>query len=193
MPTPPASERLHTPTLTVITGGMFAGKSEETQRRMRREQIAKRPFVLLRPSLDTRTREAISHAGRRMRGVRAHVVDVDSARRPHVPSGVRTVFIDEGQFFGPALTAWCDAWLARGLDVVVAGLDTDWTGAPYETMGALLAMCDVPVKLTAVCKCGGNARHSHRLAAGTARVQVGAAHEYEALCRTCYREARAHE
>jgi thymidine kinase len=172
--------------LTVVAGPMFAGKTEELQRRMRRVRIAGREVFYIRPAVD-RPQGARSHGGLTVEGVRVHAVSVDSRTRPHVPGETALIVVDEAQFFDPErLLAWVRHWRRKDFEVLIGGLDLDYCEEPFPVIAALLALADVPVKLCAVCaRCGGNARRSYRLSDETERVVIG--NEYEPRCEPCFR------
>lgn len=175
--------------LTVVTGPMFAGKTEELQRVARRVVIAGHAVHYIRPLVD-RPQGDESHGGRVLSGVRVHRVAVDARARPHVPQGAALVVLDEVQFYDPdRVVAWVRHWLARGHRIVAAGLDLDWQEVPFQATAGLLALADEVTKLTAVCaRCGKDARRSFRLTDDTERVVVG--NEYEPRCSVCFHGER---
>ena len=63
----------------------------------------------------------------------------------------------------------------NGKRVIVAGLDQDYLGKPFEPMPQLLAIAEYITKTLAICMvCGGPANHTQRLVASKERVLVGA-------------------
>jgi len=71
--------------------------------------------------------------------------------------------------------------------VIVAGLDTDFMGRPFEPMPRLLAVAEEIVKLLAICmRCGNPAKHTQRLVESSDLIVVGARGMYEARCRRCF-------
>ena len=70
---------------------------------------------------------------------------------------------------------------------IVAGLDQDYLGKPFEPMPQLLAIAEYITKTLAICMvCGAPANHTQRLVASSERVLVGAQGTYEARCRQCF-------
>jgi thymidine kinase len=172
--------------IEVITGSMFSGKSEELIRRLRRAKIAKQKVVAFKPRIDDRYDEAdiVSHDERRIESIR---ID-DAAEIPaYVGDDVQVVGIDEGQFLGSKLPEVCEGLANRGVRVIVAGLDQDYLGRPFEPMPALLAVAEYITKTLAVCmQCGKPANRTQRITQSKERVVVGASEVYEARCRHCF-------
>ena len=172
--------------LEVITGSMFSGKSEELIRRLRRAQIARQKVQIFKPLLDNRFSDdhIVSHGD--MRIASTNVKSSDELVR-QVDADTEVVGIDEGQFFDPNLPAACNTLADRGKRVIVAGLDQDYLGRPFEPMPQLLAIAEYITKTLAICVvCGDPANHTQRLVASSDRVLVGAAGLYEARCRHCF-------
>ena len=186
MPTPaPAPTR--SGWIEVITGSMFSGKSEELIRRVRRAQIARQEVQLFKPRVDARFSEGeiVSHSEMKMP---SQVVEEAQEILDLVAPETRVVAIDEGQFFDMSLVDVVDALASRGLRVIVAGLDQDYRGRPFEPMPQLMAVAEYVDKTLAVCmQCGAPANRSQRLVPAEDRVVVGGAREYEARCRGCFR------
>src|SRR4051794_21401336 len=172
--------------IEVITGSMFSGKSEELIRRLRRAQIARQAVQIFKPLVDNRFSDdhIVSHSDMRIRSQNVRDSDELVAR---VEAATEVVGIDEGQFFDAGLPSACNALANRGKRVIVAGLDQDYLGRPFEPMPQLLAIAEYITKTLAICVvCGGPANHTQRLVASTDRVLVGASGLYEARCRHCF-------
>jgi thymidine kinase len=100
---------------------------------------------------------------------------------------VEVVGIDEVQFLGPQAVEVCRTLVERGLRVIVAGLDQDYRGAPFEPMPQLLAEAEYVTKELAICVvCGSPAGRSQRIIPADDRVVVGAGESYEPRCRKCF-------
>jgi thymidine kinase len=172
--------------IEVICGPMFSGKSEELIRRLRRARIARQPLQAFKPRIDDRYHAShiVSHSQTEFEAVTAATAsDVARAVSPET----RVVGIDEAQFFDAGIVEVCERLADRGVRVIVAGLDQDYLGRPFEPMPALLAVAEYVTKALAICaRCGGPAGRSQRLAAAGGRVAVGAADLYEARCRACF-------
>jgi thymidine kinase len=176
----------HTGWIEVITGSMFSGKSEELIRRLRRAQIAKLKVQIFKPTFDDRysNDHIVSHSEMRIGSVTA---PNSRALLDMVESDTEVVGIDEGQFFDAELPAVCNELASRGKRVVVAGLDQDYLGRPFEPMPQLLAIAEYITKTLAICMvCGNPANHTQRLVPSTDRFLLGAQGTYEARCRRCF-------
>jgi len=172
--------------IEVIVGSMFSGKTEELIRRLRRAQIAKQKVQVFKPKVDDRySKEHVaSHSAQREQ---AQVIEQADEILGLIEDNTRVVGIDEGQFFDNSLVDVCQKLANRGLRVLVAGLDTDWRGLPFEPMPQLMAVAEIVVKQNAICMvCGGLASRTQKTVTSQERVQVGAADLYEARCRGCF-------
>ncbi|MFN3346343.1 MAG: thymidine kinase, partial [Candidatus Bipolaricaulaceae bacterium] len=159
--------------LEVITGPMFAGKTEELLRRIERARIAKKTVLLFKPEIDLRysATEVVTHNGRRLP---CHLlptsVDWPAFRArigPELLSNTDVFAFDEANFFGLAFPELCEELVAQGKRVIVAGLDLNFRAEPFGPVPALLALADEVVKLTAVCTvCGAPATRTQRLLGG---------------------------
>ncbi len=99
----------------------------------------------------------------------------------------QVVGIDEGQFFDMEIIQAVNFLANKGKRVIIAGLDQDYTGKPFEPMPQLLSIAEFITKTHAICvKCGETANYSQRTSDSTARVEVGASDKYEARCRQCF-------
>jgi len=182
--------------LQVVCGPMFAGKSEELLRRVRRAQLAGLAVEIVNHALDERhgAGHVASHSG----------LSVPSRAVPDVPALVELVTdqrldllaIDEAQFFGPDLVPVVEDMVLRGVTVVVAGLCVTFDARPFEPLPSLMALAEDVTKLTAVCTvCGEDAAFHQRVREGEvpdddvadsqkpAAEHVGGIETYQARCR----------
>jgi thymidine kinase len=172
--------------IEVIAGSMFSGKTEELIRRLRRAQIARQRVQIFKPLLDDRFGEdhIISHSEMR---IASENVCTSAELLGRVAPDTEVVGIDEAQFFDAELPAVCNTLADQGKRVIVAGLDQDYLGKPFEPIPQLLAIAEYISKTLAICVvCGSPANHTQRLVASSERVLVGAQGTYEARCRACF-------
>lgn len=175
--------------IEVIAGPMFAGKTEELLRRVRRAAIARRPIQVFTHAADTRNRtDAISsHTGLQFPSYAvANAAELEALVR----ADTEIVAVDEAQFFGLDLIPVAERLALRGIDVLIAALDVTFTGEPFEPIPALMALAERVDKLTAVCAvCGADAVYHQRIAGFShgahevAPEHIGGLDKYEARCR----------
>ncbi len=179
--------------IEVITGPMFAGKTEELLRRVRRHQFAKKNIVVFKPALDDRyaLNEVVSHDKSRTKSVN---IVAPSEIFNHIAPDTDIVAIDEIQFLTEDVLDVVEFMVERGILVIVSGLDTDFRGEPFTFMPKLLAKAESVLKLSAVCvKCGAPATKTQRIVDGKPAkyhdpiVLIGASESYEARCRFCHK------
>jgi len=172
--------------IEVICGSKFSGKSEELIRRVRRAQFARQRVQVFKPKIDDRYKadEVCSHSAM---SVPADIMSTAPEILESVDDRTQVVAIDEVQFFGEAIVEVCEKLANRGKRVIVAGLDQDYTGRPFEPVPHLMAVAEFVTKTLAVChKCGAPANRTQRLVDSEERVLVAAAGAYEARCRSCW-------
>ncbi len=164
---------------------MFAGKTTELIRRYSSAVESGHRTRVFKPRRDVRyDPDAIVTHG----GVSIAACPVEGAARILVEAiGAEFVLIDEAHFFGSALVEPTLSLVGAGVGVVIAGLERDHRGEPFEPFPRLLCEADTVVKLTCPCaRCGASAVHSQRLIDSRERIVVGGAESYEPRCRSCF-------
>ena len=178
--------------IEVICGSMFSGKTEELIRRVRRARIAKQKVQVFKPALDNRyhVEKVSSH-----NGLHWQAESVSEAREipDRLEADTTVVAVDEAQFFDWQISRVCTNLAARGLRVILAGLDVDFRGEPFGPMPLLMAEAEEVTKLQAICVvCGAPASRTQRLIDGQPAayddpvILVGGSESYEARCRACH-------
>jgi thymidine kinase len=171
--------------IEVVCGSMFSGKTEELIRRMNRAKIAKQKIEIYKPAIDTRysEEEVVSHNENAILST-----PVDSSQNILLlANDVEVVGIDEAQFFDDGLVDVCNILANRGIRVIVAGLDMDFSGKPFGPIPKIMATAEYVTKVHAICvKCGDLAHYSHRLSKNDKLVVLGETDVYEPLCRDCF-------
>ena len=171
--------------IEVIAGCMFSGKTEELIRRIRRAQIARQTVAIFKPRIDNRysSDHIVSHSEARL----LSTVVEKSSEIPALAKDAQVVGIDEGQFFDPGIVDVAERLANEGKRVIIAGLDQDYRGKPFEPMPQLLAVAEYITKTLAICVvCGNPADRTQRTTTASERVLVGAKDVYEARCRACF-------
>lgn len=176
----------------LICGGMFAGKTEELIRRVKRAQIARQKVQVFKPSRDDRyaLKKVTSHNGA---DLDATIVTEAMEILDLVKPDTEVVAIDEVQFFDLTIVEVCDTLAENEKRVIVAGLDMDFRGEPFGPVPLLMAKAERVDKLNAICVvCGAPASRSQRLIDGQPAsyddpvIMVGTKDNYEARCRHCH-------
>jgi len=176
--------------IEVIAGCMFSGKTEELIRRIRRAQIARQKVAIFKPKVDNRysSDHIVSHNELKLQST---VVE-KSTDIPTLAADAQVVGIDEGQFFDMGIVDVAEQLADQGKRVIIAGLDQDFRGKPFEPMPQLLAVAEYITKTLAICVvCGNPADRTQRTTAESERVLVGAKDAYEARCRMCFEPPKA--
>jgi len=171
--------------IEVICGSMFSGKTEELIRRLKRAKIANLKVEIFKPAIDLRYDEIkiVSHDEN---SIQSTPID-NSQTLLLMAQNVDVIGIDEAQFFDDEIANVCDELALRGIRVIVAGLDMDYTGKPFGQMPFLLAKADYITKLHAICvKCGNIANYSYRIIPNEEKIMLGAKNVYEPRCRNCF-------
>jgi thymidine kinase len=171
--------------IEVITGCMFSGKTEELIRRLRRAQIAKQKVKIFKPKIDARYSKdsIVSHNDQSLPSI---LID-DIVEVLDHSNDAQVIGIDEAQFFNEGIIGICNRLASKGKRVIVAGLDQDHKGKPFEPIPQLLAIAEYITKQHAICVvCGNPADKTQRKTSDPNRVVVGAAEIYEARCRKCH-------
>ncbi|NWF50544.1 MAG: thymidine kinase [Ignavibacteriaceae bacterium] len=171
--------------IEVITGCMFSGKTEELIRRLKRAKIAKQSVKIFKPVIDVRysSDAIVSHSEQSLPSIL--IKDVNEILEHSEDAQV--IGIDEAQFLSNELVGICNQLADKGKRVIVAGLDMDYRGVPFEPMPQLLSIAEYITKSLAICvKCGNPADRTQRKTASSKRLIVGAADLYEARCRKCH-------
>ncbi|MBN2000139.1 thymidine kinase [candidate division KSB1 bacterium] len=171
--------------IEVICGSMFSGKTEELIRRLKRAEYARLTTAIFKPIIDTRYSQEhiVSHSELKI----ASISVTSASEIADLSTDADVVGIDEAQFFDENLIDVCQNLANKGKRVIVAGLDQDYSGKPFEPIPQLLAIAEYITKTLAICvKCGNPANRTQRLSRNINRVVVGAEDIYEARCRFCH-------
>ena len=178
--------------IEVICGPMFAGKSEELIRRIKRIEYAKKKVVVFKPLIDNRysENEVVSDNKRKTNCIN---LKNSSEVMQYITDDVYAVAFDEVQFMDEAILNVIDSLASMGKRVICAGLDNDFRGEPFSIMPQLLCKAEYVTKLTAICNvCGASATRTQRIVNGKPAfyedptIIIGASESYEPRCRHCH-------
>lgn len=178
--------------IEVICGPMFAGKSEELIRRIKRLEYAKKKVIVFKPLIDNRYSEdeVVSHNKRK---TKCYNLASSKDVYKYITDDTYAVAFDEVQFMDEGIISVCQELADKGIRVICAGLDNDFKGEPFSIMPQLLCLAEYVTKLTAICNvCGSNATRTQRIVNGIPAsyddpiIIVGASESYEPRCRHCH-------
>lgn len=179
--------------IEVIAGCMYAGKTEELLRRVRRIEYAKKSVIVFKPTIDNRysNDEVVSHNKNKTKSI--NILKASDIYNYVVEPYPYAIVIDEVQFMDEEILDVCNFYANKGVRVICAGLDKDFRGEPFGIMPEILAMAEKVTKLDAICSvCGGIATRTQRIIDGKPAyyddpvIMVGAKEQYEARCRHCH-------
>lgn len=181
--------------LTGVSGSMFSGKTETLIRLITRAEYANQKVQVFKPIIDDRwgkTEMVRSHSGSEHTAI--PVYSSTEILKRLLPD-TKLVAIDEAQFFDEEIVSVIEELLARDIEVIFAGLPTDFRGEPFGPMPILLAKADEITRLTAICThsendkiCGEPATKTQRFVNGQPAnyhdpiILIGAEERYAARC-----------
>lgn len=185
--------------IEVICGSMFSGKSEELIRQVRRFLYGNIAVHVFKPAMDNRYADEaiVSHNGT---SVFAHPIEKSTQILQVIDEKTEIVAVDEAQFFDERLVDVTQILANKGIDVLLAGLDTDFRGEPFGPMPELLAVSNTVKKLSAICPiCRMPSSRTQRLINGKPAlyddpiILLGAQESYEPRCRKHHEVPRTAE
>ncbi len=178
--------------IEVICGPMFAGKSEELIRRIKRLEYAKKKILVFKPAMDIRysSDEVVSHSNLKAKSI---AIKESKDILDYLDSSTFAIAVDEVQFLDKGIIDLSQKLALKGIRVILGGLDTDFRGEPFPITASLMTIAEDVLKLTAICVvCGAPATKTQRIINGKPAhysdpiIKVGAAEAYEPRCRHCH-------
>ena len=183
--------------LTVILGCMFAQKTTELLRYIRRYRSIGQSVLVVNSHRDTRYGTGRMSSHDKDNSEEAQMVECLAWLDTAVRSGTyHMIAIDEAQFF-PDLFEYVTRWADEcPIHVVVAGLDGTFKREAFGHMLCLIPHAEEVLRLSALCtmcKDGTKAIYSKRISkdcpiAEDVVVVVGSAESYQPVCRKHYLE-----
>lgn len=173
-------------TIEIITGPMFAGKSEELLKRIKMLKIAKIPTLVMKPKFDSRF-DQNKIVSRNRLNIDAINVNCSEDIWKHYNNHL-AVAIDEVHFFGEWIIDVVLKLRTKGVRVIISGLDMDYLRMPYGVTPKLLAIADNVSKLKAICViCHSAAGFTFRKILSEEQNVLGDS-EYDARCWHCHQK-----
>ncbi len=174
----------------VIFGCMYAGKSSELLRRIRRYQIGGKTTFLIKYGRDNRyntnSNKLSTHDEIKVNcdySIEGKLMD--DKQLINKIQNVDIIGIDEGQFY-PDIDVFAEHFANLGKIVIISALDSDFKRRPFGKVLELISKAEEYVKLTAVCSCGSDASFTKRITNETESIVVGGHDKYIAVCRKCF-------
>lgn len=178
--------------LKIYYGPMYSGKSALLIKDIL-DNIST-PKLVFKPTGDVRSTKVYTREG-----LEFEAVGVTTARDilPHIKEDwLEKVYIDEINFFGEDLYDVVEEILNRGVEVICAGLDTDFRTEYFPASEKLIEAADIAVRMKAKChKCGKPSSWTSRFIDGepapkdsptilSDKAQDNV--EYKTLCTECH-------
>ena len=141
--------------LEVFCGPMKSGKTRELLNRVDKfKYIDDVNFIFIKPRIDTRDEKITSRFGE----LEYECIFIDENQTESITDLVvnhNLVIIDEIQFFDKKIIQVLKTLISRGYFVLVSGLDLDFRGEIFGSMGEILCLADKINKLRGVCEYDG--------------------------------------
>ena len=157
--------------------------------RIRRAEFANLSVIIFKPRVDVRDEKnkVVSHDQSKINCLTLKCAkDILKEVADH-----KVVGVDEAQFFDDEIVKVCNELANRGVRVIVAGLDMDYKGVPFNSMANLMATAEYVTKVHAICtRSGKMASYTHRIVKSEDLVLLGDTRRYEALSRREFIKAK---
>ena len=169
-----------------IFGPMFAGKTSELMRKIKRHQLAQKNCLVINFYADnryTKEEKVTSHDNISIDAIKVKTLSEVS---PKKMQDIEVIGIDEGQFFSD-LIEQSEKWANEGKIVIIAALDCTYQKKPFNGVTDLLAISEKVTKLSAVCMdCGKDAAFTKRTSSEGEIELIGGLDKYKPVCRMCF-------
>ena len=174
--------------IEIICGPMFSGKTEELIRRITRAKYARQTVITFKPDIDQRYSlyHIQSHSGSQEECI--IVKDSNEILKTIEKEKPDLIAIEEAQFFEhESFVNTIKTLNANRINVIVAGLDMDFMGNPFENIIFVMGIAQKVDKISAVCVvCGNEGTMTYKKNLNSKRVEVGETNLYEARCYDCW-------
>ena len=174
----------------LLLGPMYAGKSIELLRRLRRYEFASKRTFLIKYGKDTRYGTNINKLSTHdeFKVNCDYCTETKLMDDEHLVNKIKdmdVIGIDEGQFY-PDIDIFAEHYANLGKIIIISALDSDFRRKSFGKIAELIPKSEEYVKLTAVCKCGCDAAFTKRITNEIEAIIIGAQDKYLAVCRKCY-------
>lgn len=144
--------------ITLVTGPMFSGKTLEILRLVDQLEYSNKEYVIFKPSIDNSEDEFIIKS-RWNYSKKANKFSSEDDIEKYLYSNPNTyaVIIDEIQFMDKSIIKYLDRLCFRGINIIIGGLDRDYSGKPFDTTSFAASIADEVRKLHSICHVCGDA------------------------------------
>lgn len=149
--------------LEVYYGAMKSGKTKALLDRIEQLQfLTGQEVLIIKPNIDTRDNVLKSRSSQN--SFSCIKINEKSPKDilTHIKETTTVVAIDEVQFFSPEIIPVVEYLQRKNINVIVAGLNTDFRGESFGSMGHLLALANESYSLAGVCDVSGCNRSATR-------------------------------
>lgn len=170
--------------IDLVLGPMFAGKSTELLRKIKRYRVANKTCLVIKYAGDTRYSEkcVATHDLQTIEAVSCeNMFEVEEKAMEFDVIG-----IDEGQFFED-IVDFSERMANLGKVVIIAALDGTFERKAFGRVLELIPLAESISKLDAVCvDCKHSASFTKRLCDSKETELIGGAELYKPVCRKCF-------
>jgi thymidine kinase len=142
--------------LVVITGPMYSRKSLELIEEIKNWKYRELPYMAFSPIKDEIFSRGSTHKVPAIHIAKEHsgIISYNTGTAIRNGNNIKAVAIDEVSFYDEGIVNTVMSLLENGIDVVVAGLDKDFRGRPFGSIGDLMALAiEVRKRYTICMKC----------------------------------------
>jgi thymidine kinase len=182
------------PSIDIIIGPMFSGKTTELHRRLNICADAGYKVVYINSNIDTRAEYLSTHNStlKKSDNLRYLKTDklidiIDDCKQGDI------IGIDEAQFFPDLIDfskVLCETFMKK---IIVSGLNADFKRKPFGEIIDLITICDTVTKLNPFCMPCRKTKNkmtpalfSKRINKENSTIFVGGSYDYVPVCRECY-------
>ena len=180
------------PTIDLIIGPMFAGKTTELIRRLNIYAELGLKTLYINSSLDTRSNKIFStHNSTIGKISKIDAIKIKNLCEANFES-YDVIGIDESQLFSNLKKYAINYTDNYGKKLIITGLNGDYLRSPFGEINDLIPYCDTISKLNPFCKlCAdkkiiSKAIFTKRITKSTETLLIGGKESYLPVCRKCY-------
>ena len=141
------------PSINLIIGPMYAGKTTELLRRLNIYAELDIKTLYINSTLDSRSNFAFSSHNPLLKSTKSTICDHIKVKNLFDVNcdQYQVIGIDEGQFFSN-LKSYITSYVNKGKKIIISGLNGDYKQEPFGDIINLIPLCDSVDLLTPFCK-----------------------------------------